>query len=80
MTIIDEMSESEKYHKLKFVEFLEFVARIAEFVFEKQTKMKLYDKVFFTMQKMFAVIPAPALEPRTEIDIVSESDDEEYMN
>ena len=72
------MNEIDKYKRIKFVEFLEFIARVAEFVFSSQTKMKLYDKVYFTMQKFFSVIPAPVLEPQNEEGSLSESDDEEY--
>lgn len=41
MSIVDEMSESDKYVKLKFVEFLELIARIAEMVFEGNEHMQL---------------------------------------
>ena len=80
MTIIDEMNESDKYNNLKFVEFLEFIARIAEMVFEKNSQIRLYDKVYFTFQKFFALIPAQVKEPKTDVDVVSESDNDEFLN
>jgi len=36
MTIIDEMGERNKYFNLEFVEFLEFICRVADFMYNPQ--------------------------------------------
>ena len=79
MTVVDEMNEAEKLEKLEFVEFLEFIGRIACMIFDKNETMKLYDKIFLTLQKLFEVIPAEAKEPESELNAESESDNDEYM-
>ena len=78
MTIIDEMTEKDKYEKLKFVEFLEVIGRIAEQLFQSNKDMVLYDKVYSLLQRLFSIIPTSVKEPSTDTDIVSESDEEEY--
>jgi len=79
MTIIDEMNESEKLLKLEFVEFLEFIGRIAQQVFIKQRTMQLFDKILLTLQKMFTIINATVIVPETEYEYDIESDKEEYL-
>ena len=78
MTIIDEMNENNKLFWLEFVEFCEFLARIAEIVFEKNKTMHLYDKIYYTFKKFFKLIPADVYEAKTEYNVESESDNYEY--
>jgi hypothetical protein len=79
MTVIDEVAEKNKLTQLEFVEFLEFLARIAQIVFKENMTMKLYDKVFYVFKRFFELIPAEVIEPVTEYDVESESDNEEYL-
>jgi hypothetical protein len=78
MTVIDETTNRDKLYRINFVEFLEFIGRIAQIVFIKNKNMSLYDKILYIMQKLFALIPAKVIEPVTDYNIESESDDEEY--
>jgi len=73
------MTDSDSLKRIKFVEFLEFIGRIAETVFSKNNTMKIYDKVYLTLQKMFKLLPAEVIEPQTEFDVDSESDNDEYL-
>lgn len=79
MTIIDEMNDSSKLNTIVFVEFIEFISRLGQLVFIKNETMKLYDKIYYIMQKMFELIPAPVLSPNMEYQVDSETDDEEYQ-
>ena len=78
MTILNEMNESEKLEQILFVEFLEFIARIAQIVFKRNETMKLYDKIYDILMKMFDLIPAQVNDPLIEDDYEYESDNEEY--
>jgi hypothetical protein len=48
-------------------------------IFNKNETMKLYDKVYLTLQKLFEVIPSSVKELETEFDEESESDNDEHM-
>eukprot|EP00344_Euplotes_crassus_P004081 CAMPEP_0197013498 /NCGR_PEP_ID=MMETSP1380-20130617/66557_1 /TAXON_ID=5936 /ORGANISM="Euplotes crassus, Strain CT5" /LENGTH=78 /DNA_ID=CAMNT_0042437791 /DNA_START=118 /DNA_END=354 /DNA_ORIENTATION=+ len=78
MTISDDIVDREKYLCISFVEFLEFISRLAQLLFKKNKSMPLFDKIFYILQKMFRLIPAEAIKPETEYFLESESDDEEY--
>ena len=78
MTIIDEVADSEKINQISYVEFIEFIARVAQIIFKKNKTMKLYDKIYSILKKMFKLIPAVPIHPETEFYLDSESDDEEY--
>ncbi|CAI2359328.1 unnamed protein product [Moneuplotes crassus] len=82
MTVVNEMEESAKLEQLLFPEFLEFIARLGQQVFEKNETMKLYDKVFKILQKMFLIIEEEAIDPYREgsngIEEEEETDEEEY--
>ena len=45
MTIVDEMNEADNYHKLEFVEFLEFIWRIANWLDPLDPHNKLIPKI-----------------------------------
>ena len=70
------MEESVKLEQLVFVEFLEFIGRVASLVFVKNETMNLYDKIYHILQKLFEVIGEEVKEPTWEYVVESESDDE----
>jgi len=45
MTIVDEMKDNDLYDKLEFVEFLEFIGRVAESLNPLEPKNKLIVKI-----------------------------------
>ena len=53
MTIKDERNDKDQYMKLKFVEFLEFVARIAYAKYCDDEETELVDKVILIMDVIF---------------------------
>lgn len=61
-----------------FVEFLEFIGRIAEMMFSNNRQMSLTDKIKYVLQRIFASIHTSIKEPQIDADLVSESDEEEY--
>jgi hypothetical protein len=78
MTIFDETSDIDRLTRINFVEFIEFIGRIGQIVFIKNKNMNLFDKILYIMQKLFALIPVQVIEPETDYNIDSESDNEEY--
>jgi hypothetical protein len=80
MTIVDEIKHMDKYHCLEFVEFLEFIGRVAATLSPLDHKDKLIRKVEFVLQKILAVINERVRQPLNNIEIYSESDSEPYKN
>jgi hypothetical protein len=42
MVLIDEMKEKHKYEQIEFVEFLEFICRVADYKYRDKEKWTLY--------------------------------------
>ena len=78
MVIIDEMAEKKKYTEIVFVEFLEFIAWVADYKF-RDWQMTLYQKIFIVLEKLFALIKEKIIVRSYEVEIDSESDTE-FLN
>ena len=55
ITIVDEMKQKEKYERLVFVEFLEFIGRVAEFVHKENTG-PLIGKMEKVLDQLYKVV------------------------
>ena len=53
MTVKDEVGSQSEYQKLRFVEFLEFLARVADSAYKHEFNMDLGDKVQRTLDEVF---------------------------
>lgn len=54
MTVKDEVVNRTEYNKLKFVEFLEFVGRVADLKFQDEPAIPLSEKIERTLDSIFA--------------------------
>ena len=75
MVIIDEMVEKKKYEEIVFVEFLEFIAWVADYKF-RDREMSLYQKLLILLEKLFALIKEKVIIRTYEVEIDSESDND----
>ena len=75
MVIIDEMVEKKKYEEIVFVEFLEFIAWVADYKF-RDREMSLYQKLLIVLEKLFALIKEKVIIKTYEVEIDSESDND----
>lgn len=75
MVLIDEMNEKKKYDEIVFVEFLEFIAWVADYKF-RDWQMTLYQKLLTILEKLFALIKEKVIIKSYEVEIDSESDNE----
>jgi len=80
MTIIDEMKDMAKYDKLKFVEFLEFIGRVAAQLDSMDDNNRLYPKLEVVMKKVLATINERVRYPEVSNEAISESDSEPYKH
>ena len=66
------------YHKMTYVEFLEFLARIAELYFEgsEMEELELHQKLEFLLDEILPVVGAKRVKQTTVIEEFSESDDD----
>ena len=80
MTVIEETSPEAKvtYNKLVFVEFLEFLGRIAELYFEgsEMEGLLLFEKLEFLLDELLPVVGAKRIKQATIIEEFSESDED----
>lgn len=73
MTIIDEMEDFDNYNKMKHVEFLEFLGRLAELTYEGEQPLHL--KLEGLMEALFVkVLNQKVAFPDDEADIETDSD------
>jgi len=64
------------YRNLKFVEFLEFLCRMAHLKFKGNTDLTLVQKLEFLLDEIFAAYNFQRHDVNIEIEEVSESDDD----
>ena len=85
MTVVDEMDDVDynhtppisRYMRLEFVEFLEFISRLAHFLYIEENST-LLDKTDRVLSGLLALIGESVKYETTKEDILSESDDELY--
>lgn len=81
MSVVDETSNDalKLYAKITFVEFLEFLARIAELNFKgsEMEDLELYEKLEYLIDDLFAIFPeAKRVKQSTVVEEFSDSDPE----
>lgn len=80
MTVVDESAQEagHVYGKLVYVEFLEFLARVAELYFEgsEMEELDLHIKLEYLLDEIFTLIGAKRVRQTTIIEEFSESDDD----
>ena len=80
MTVIEESNPdaASAYHKMVYVEFLEFLARIAELYFEESEMedLELHIKLEYLLDELLPMIGAKRVRQETVIEEFSESDDD----
>ena len=77
MTIVDEMIHMFRYEELQFVEFLDFIGRVAEYKYQ-ETSMTLYEKILETLKLLFKQVKCKVLILSYEVEEELESDEEYY--
>ena len=81
MSVVDETSREalKLYAKISFVEFLEFLARIAELNFKgsEMEDLELYEKLEYLLDDLFEILPeAKRVKQSTIVEEFSDSDPE----
>jgi len=76
MTVHDEIKDNSKYTKMQFVEFLEFIGRLAHIKFKQNVDMKLEQKIEIVLDNVFAGFGLELKEPNFVVEEHSESDDD----
>ena len=80
MSVVEETAIDAKitYNKMIFVEFLEFLGRIAELYFEgsEMEELELHQKLEFLLDEILPVVGAKRVKQTTVIEEFSESDDD----
>lgn len=78
MQFIDELELIDLYEQMYFVEFLEFLGRLAYLIWDSRGE-NLDTKLWRLLQILFAKIKEKVKEPQVELDIDSESDYEDEI-
>jgi len=76
MTVYDELNHNDNYFKLKFVEFLEFIARLAHLKYRAMADIPLVEKLEMILDDIFFAFGLERNEVITEVVEVSESDND----
>ena len=76
MTVFNEIQHHMLYRNMKFVEFLEFLCRMAHLKFKGNTDLNLVQKLEFLLDELFAAYTMQRHEVNIEVEEISESDDE----
>ena len=80
MTVINEHSQAgtQQYQELKYVEFLEFIARVADLFFtgSEMEGIELHEKIEHILDEILPIIEKKRKRQRVYIDEFSESDDD----
>ena len=76
MTVIDEIKQNPKYHRMEFVEFLEFIGRLAHIRYKADLESNLSDKMEIILDEVFAGFGLTFNEVLIEIEEYSESDED----
>ena len=68
----------QNYHKMSYLEFLEFLSRFAELYFEgsEMEELELHQKLEFLLDEILPVVGAKRVKQTTVIEEFSESDDD----
>ena len=74
MTVPNEVYDAWNYTKLKQVEMLEFLGRIANIKYKNNPEMNLATKLEYLLDDIFATFNMYRQEPEVELEEVSESD------
>ena len=80
MTIKDEVPQHTDYNKLKFVEFLEFIGRIAYHKFIDETDVELCEKIERVLDSIFAIYNFKRVEVEGMIDNDETSDESVFVD
>jgi len=79
-TVVSEFERNslQEYSKLNYVEFLEFLARIAELYFEgsEMEELELHSKIEYLLDEILTLVGAKRIKQSTVIEEFSESDDD----
>ena len=80
MTVIEESNAeaAASYHRMVYVEFLEFLARIAELYFadSEMEDLELHVKLEYLLDELLPMVNAKRVKQTTVIEEFSESDDD----
>ena len=80
MTVVNELELSGElqYKKLQYVEFLEFLARIADLFFEgsEMEGLELHEKIEHILDEILPLVGAKRVKQKIVIEEFSESDDD----
>lgn len=83
MTVIEETNFEavQAYKKLQYVEFLEFLGRVAELYFEgsEMEELELYQKIEYLLDELLPLVDAKRVKQVTVIQEFSESDDDYWV-
>lgn len=80
MSVIEETAPEAVgiYQKLQYVEFLEFLGRVAELYFEgsEMEELELHHKLEYLLDELLPIVDAKRVKQETVINEFSESDDD----
>ena len=80
MTVVNELDQSGElqYKRLQYVEFLEFLARIADLFFEgsEMEGLELHEKIEHILDEILPLVGAKRVKQKIVIEEFSESDDD----
>ena len=75
------MEDIDKYKRLGFIEFLEFIARLGVLQYHKSTELLLFQKIEMIMAEMFKLVQEKVkYPPKTEDDELLSDYEEEIIN
>jgi len=74
MSVINEATSGNQYQKLLFVEFLEFLGRVADSKYKGMSEMTLAMKLEFLLDDIFSVYSMTRTEVNVIVEEISESD------
>ena len=76
MTCVVETREYKSYNQIQFVEFLEFIGRLAHAKFKHSGDMNLATKIEYILDDLFAGYGLTRKEVEIAVEEISESDDD----